>query len=443
MNSKLILVTGATGYIAGRLIPKLLDRGHTVRALARNPQCLRSRDWHGRVEILQGNIMDAASLAAALKGVHTTYYLVHSMSMGTGYTKFETQAAHRFAQAAEEAGVQHIIYLGGLADKNQPISPHLLSRIETGSALRQGNVQVTEFRASVIAGSGSTSFEMIRFMTELFPIVPTPRWMKNKAQPIAVQNILDYLLAALENSAGSRALDIGGPDVITYQDLIQTYARVRGHKCGFLSLPYIPVRIMAFGIGLMSPVPYLIARALVRGLAHDSVVTSNEARAIYPEIKPMDFESAVRLALENLHPLKVEHVWEADIENSSAFSSCAAIYKHEGFFIKYHKVMVHAQPATVFNAIEKMAGDLGEPRFIVDTCEPNKLMLLRSQRKIPGDGWLEWRIEPSSDGTALTQTVFFAPCGLAGFVYWYLLYPVHMLTFNNFIRKIKRHCSRL
>jgi uncharacterized protein YbjT (DUF2867 family) len=441
MQSKLILVTGATGYIAGRLIPQLLERGYTVRALARNPQCLRSRKWHDRVEVVQGNVMDPKSLAAALKDVHTAYYLIHNMSLGVGYTKLETQSARAFSLAAEEAGVQHIIYLGGLADKNQPISPHLLSRIETGSTLRQGKVPVTEFRASVIAGSGSTSFEMIRFMTELFPIVPIPRWMQNKSQPIAVQNILDYLLAALEKWDGNRALDIGGPDIITYQELIQIYANARGHKCGFLSLPYIPVRVMAFGIGLMSPVPYVIARALVRGLAHDSVVISNEARELYPEIIPMNFESAVRQALEHLHPLKVERVWEAEIADPDESCLCAEVYKHEGFFIKYSKVKINARPETVFDVISKMAEGFGSQRFIVDTVEPNNLLLLHSKMNIPGEGWLEWRVEPHGDATALTQTIFFAPCGLPGFVHWHLLYPLHMLEFRSFIRKIKRSCS--
>ena len=221
MPKKLILVTGATGYIASRLIPQLLERGYAVRALARNPLQLRARNWSSKVEIFQGDILEPDSLAPALQDVHTAYYLVHSMAMGTGYTELETRVAGNFVHAAEMAGVQHIIYLGGLADQDQPISPHLLSRIKTGDALREGKIPVTEFRASVIVGSGSISFEMIRFMTELFPIIPSHVWLKNRAQPIAVQNIMDYLLLALEKwDKTGRVIEIGGPEVITYQDLM-------------------------------------------------------------------------------------------------------------------------------------------------------------------------------------------------------------------------------
>jgi len=441
--NKLILVTGATGYIASRLIPQLLDRGYIVRVLARNPQCLRSRNWHGRVEIKQGDVMDTASLAAALKDVHTAYYLIHSMSSGVGYTKLETQAARSFSLAAEVAGVQHIIYLGGLADdESGNISPHMLSRIKTGETLMQGKVPVTEFRASVIIGSGSTSFEMIRFMTELFPIVPSHPWLKNKSQPIAVQNVIDYLLSALEKwEKTDSVLEIGGPDIMTYQEIMQRYARARGHKRKFLFLPYIPVRLMAFGVGLVTPVPRLIARALVRGMSDDSIVQHKNAHEVYPEIHPIDFDTATRLALENLHPLKIERVWEADIENSGASRSGTAINKHEGFFIKYKKVMVYNQATPVYKVISKIAAGLGKRRFVIETIEHNKLLLLRAEQKASGAGWLEWRVEPCGETTALTQTIFFAPRGWSGFAYWYFLYPIHMLTFYYLLQKIKDECN--
>ena len=441
--NKLILVTGATGYIASRLIPQLLDRGYKVRAMARNPQSLFSRNWHGKVEIKRGDVMDTASLAAALKGVHTAYYLIHSMSSGVGYTRLETQAARSFSLAAEAAGVQHIIYLGGLVDdENGNISPHLLSRIKTGETLMQGKVPVTEFRASVIAGSGSTSFEMIRFMTELFPVVPSHIWLKNKSQPIAIQNVIDYLLFALEKweKTGS-VVEIGGPDIMTYQELMQCYARARGHRRKFLFLPYIPVRLMAFGVGLVTPVPRRIARALVRGMSDDSIVTHPNAHEVYPEIHPIDFDTATKLALENLHPLKIDRAWEVDIENSDASRSGTAINKHEGFFIKYQQVMVHNQPMPVFKVLSKIAEGLGKRHFVIDTIEPNKLLLLRVQKNIPGDGWLEWHVKRCGEMTSLTQTIFFAPRGLAGFVYWYFLYPIHMLTFHYFLQKIRRECK--
>ncbi len=427
----LILVTGSTGYIASRLIPQLLDRGCAVRALARNPQRLQARAWSSQIDIVHADVMQPASLAPALKDVHTAYYLVHNMSLGRGYTKLEIQAARNFVLAAEEAGVQHIIYLGGLADKNRPISPHLLSRIETGVALRQGKIPVTEFRASIIIGSGSISFEMIRFITELFPIIPIPALMKNRAHPIATQNIVDYLLAALEKWDDNSIIEIGGLEIITYQDVLLRYARVRGLKRSFFLLPYIPVGFMALGIGLATPVPRLIALALVGGLSHDSIVTHKNAREIHPEVNLMDFESAVRQALTRLHPLKIERVWD-DGEGRVTL-------KHEGFFIDQRKTKVDAEPEKLFNIIEEISKQFGAQRFVVDTIEPDHLLLLRSQLKTPGDGWIEWRVGQIGNLTYLTQTVFFAPRGLAGFLYWYLLYPFCASILRRLIKNIARN----
>ncbi|HET8706904.1 MAG TPA: NmrA family NAD(P)-binding protein, partial [Pseudomonadales bacterium] len=199
---KLVLVTGATGYIASRLIPRLLDAGYRVRCLAREPRRLNGRSWFRQVEVIQGDATIPSTLHVALDGVHTAYYLIHNMTHGHGYTELELNSARAFTSAAEEAGVEHIIYLGGLADPEQHIAPHMRSRIETGRVLREGKVPVTEFRAGVITGSGSISFEMIRFMTELFPVVLGPLWLKNKSQPIAIQNVIDYLFAALTNPNG-------------------------------------------------------------------------------------------------------------------------------------------------------------------------------------------------------------------------------------------------
>ncbi len=241
MNSKLILVTGATGYIASRLIPRLLERGYRVRALARDPMQLQGRSWFSQIEVVPGDVVTPESLAGALQGVDTAYYLIHNMASGRGYIPRELEGAKNFASAAAQAGCRHIIYLGGLADPNQRIAPHMLSRIKTGEVLRQGSVPVTEFRAGVIVGPGSISFEMIRFMTEQFPILPGPSWLKNRSQPIAAQNVIDYLLAALDISDGhGQIFEIGGPQVRIYSDLMLTYARVRGLTRRLIMLPGIP-----------------------------------------------------------------------------------------------------------------------------------------------------------------------------------------------------------
>lgn len=444
--SNLILVTGATGYIASRLIPQLLERGYTVRTLARKPRCLCARSWYEQVEIFQGDVMDSESLVPAMKDVHTAYYLIHSMSLGYGYTKLESQAARNFATAAEQAGVKHIIYLGGLADADQPTSPHMRSRIQTGATLREGKVPVTEFRASVILGSGSTSFEMIRFMTELFPIIPSHVWLKKKSQPIAVQNIMDYLLSALEKwEADDRALEIGGPQVMTYQDLMRRYALARGHKRSFLFLPYIPVKFMAYGVGLMTPVPRRIARALVRGMSDDSIVKQNDGHEAYPEIKIIDFDSAVRQALENLHPLRIECVWAVGDEAPplQGVPSRVRTLKHEGFFITHAKLKLDLEPEKAFAIVAKLAEGLKPRKFVVETVEADKLILLKSTATLPGQGWLEWRVgrDLSQTGslTCVSQTSYFAPRGMLGFLYWYLSYPFRVLVFQARINRIARH----
>ncbi|MBI5351113.1 MAG: NAD(P)H-binding protein [Chloroflexi bacterium] len=423
MSSPLILVTGATGYIASRLIPQLLDRGYRIRALARQPQQLKNKSWHSQVEISQGDVMDSSTLASAFVGVQIAYYLVHNMSSGRGYTARELQAAKNFARAAEDAGVRHIIYLGGLADEEQHIAPHMRSRIETGATLRQGKVPVTEFRAGVIIGSGSISFEMIRFMMEQFPVIPAPVWVRNRSQPISTQNVIDYLLAALDNHNGQGCVfEIGGPDVTTYQELMLRYARIRGHKRRLLLLPYVPVWFMAFGISLTTPVPRPIAYALVGGLSSDSVVIHHDARRVYPEVDLIDFESAIREALTRLHPLKIERVWENEESRT---------LKHEGFFVDHHSIKINAVPEKIFDVISKRS-----QRFVIEGIDDNHL-LVRLNMKIPGQLWFEWKVVGHVlDVTYITQTIFFTPRGFVGFLFWYLFHPILKMTLNRMVANI-------
>jgi uncharacterized protein YbjT (DUF2867 family) len=424
-SQKLILVTGATGYIASRLIPQLLERGYRIRALARQPQRLKNKNWFPQVELAQGDVMEPATLAPAFQGAHTAYYLIHNMTSGRGYTQRELEGARNFARAAEAAGVQHIIYLGGLADEEQHIAPHMRSRIETGATLRQGKVPVTEFRAGVVAGSGSISFEMIRFMTELFPIIPAPFWVKNKSQPISTQNVIDYLLAALDNYGGhGQVFEIGGPHVTTYQELMLSYARVRGHKRRFLLLPYVPVWFMAFGIGLTTPVPRPIAYALVGGLSSDSVVIHNDARRVYPEVNLIDFESAAKEALTHLHPHKIERIWD-DRDGQTK------ILRHEGFFIDHREIKVDTTPEKMFSAVKKMGG-----RFAIESIGDNQI-LAHLKMRFPGEGWVEWKKGRASN--YLVQTVFFTPRGFGGFLFWHLLRPLFIPVFNHWLKNIARN----
>jgi len=375
------------------------------------------------------------------------------MTYGHGYTALELDSARAFASAAERAGVEHIIYLGGLADPEQHIAPHMRSRIETGRVLREGNVPVTEFRAGVIIGSGSISFEMIRFMTELFPIVPGPSWMKNKSQPIAIQNVIDYLCAALTNLNGRGGVfEISGPDIATYGELMLGYARIRGIKRLLVLLPGIPLWLMALGVDLMTPVPYPIAYALIGGLSTDSVVKHPEALTVFPEVELIDFETATRDALEKTHPTHIERMWNERAEigglrekssNSKGFLETSEAWltlKHEGSFIDHREVVVNAEAEKVLRALKRL---IDKPGWLIEVNRPNQI-LIRIRDQVAGKKWIEWRVVyaspwrrgDTSSVTYISQTIFFSPRGLPGFLYWYLLYPFHLFNFRGLIKSI-------
>jgi uncharacterized protein YbjT (DUF2867 family) len=467
MDDKLVLVTGATGYIGGLLIPQLLERGYRVRALARDPMRLRSRAWYSQVEVIDGDALQSFSLFQALEGVHTAYYLIHSMSIGNGYTEREIQAAQNFVNAAEQANVQHIIYLGGLAKPQNTGSRHMASRILTGATLRKGRVPVTEFRAGVIVGPGSISFEMIRYIAEWFPVIVGPFWLRNKVQPIAAWNVLDYLLAALEHPPTPRAVyEIGGPDVMPYGETMLRYARIRGLKRTLLHLPGIPIQVLALFMGWLSPVPGKIARPLIGGLAGDSVVIRDRVRRVFPDVNLLSFDEAVSRSLRELHPKYLERVWDAREET-------VTILKHQGFFVDHRWLPVNVAPEKVFRLFTQMGGEYGWPfadwlwklrgwidklfggpglrSFIeplregdavdyyrVESLEPNCMLRLYSELKAPGQGWMEWRVESAGGITKLSQTGFFAPRGLPGFIYWYALGPVHKFVFRGLIKELAR-----
>ena len=429
MNSPLILVTGATGYIASKLIPRLLEAGYRVRCLARTPRRLQGRAWFRQVEVIQGDVTIPSTLPTALEGVHTAYYLIHNMTYGHGYISLELESARAFSLAAERAGVEHIIYLGGLADPEQQIAPHMRSRIETGHVLREGGVPVTEFRAGVITGSGSISFEMIRFMTELFPVVPGPLWLKNKSQPIAIQNVIDYLFAALTNPNGRGGIfEIAGPDVTTYGDLMLRYARLRGLRRSMFLVPGLPVWFMALGVGLMTPVPYPIAHALVAGLSADSVVKHPEALHVFSEVHLLDFDSASRDALARTHPMYIERIWEDGRKSVKSI-------KHEGCFIEYREMQIHTEPAEVMETLSRFVRNSYAFVEIERTADQ---ILVCVKHQVAGEKWIEWRVYQTGNLTCLSQTVFFSPRGLLGFLYWYIFYPFHIANFRGLIKSIAK-----
>jgi uncharacterized protein YbjT (DUF2867 family) len=432
-----ILVTGTSGYIASRLIPRLLEAGYRVRCMTRQPEHLRQRSWFSQVEMVAADMARPETLPPALQGIHAAYYLVHSMAAGRGYHRLDLQAARNFAQAAKNAGVEHIIYLGGLADERQELALHLKSRIESGAALREAGVPVTEFRAGVIVGPGSASFEMIRFMAEQFPMMPGPLWLRHKSQPIAAQNVLDYLIAALTTPASrGKIIEIGGRDVMTYAETMTRFAEVRGLKRPMLLLPFIPVWFMAFFIDKLTPVPGAYALPLVDGLKNDSLVLDYQAPRLFPTIKLLDYTEAVRRCLADLHPDNVERVW-LDRGKDMLY------IKHEGMLIHYQRVSSAASAASVFAALCRANGKEDEPlregaiinSYRVEIIRENFLRL-RAKSNIPGQEWVEWKITPREHGCVLEQTAFFAPKGLPGFLYGGLLHLSQRAMFKRLAKKL-------
>jgi uncharacterized protein YbjT (DUF2867 family) len=481
--AELILVIGANGYIASRLIPRLLVNGYRVRALVRRPERLAGRTWVKDVEIVCADVHESQGLDTSLAGVHTAYYLVHSMASGHGYSRVDLEAARLFATAAERANVQHIIYLGGLADPDaKKVAPHMRSRIETGATLRAGRIPVTEFRAGVIAGPGSISFEMIRFLTECFPVLSGPRWLRNRVQPIAAANVIDYLAAALDHPEVRGGIhEIGGPEVIYYADTMLQYAQLRGLHRLLFTVPGIPIWLMARFVDWLTPVPYPIATPLVGGLQSDSIVLKAGAQSAYPEVKLILYRQAISDSLQDLKPERLERVWEG-------MGHDAIRMKHEGFFVDYRRTKVQASDETTYRVFTSLggekgwlyadwlwrsrgwldrlftpqpafrehrlphAGDVSDPPvaarpnerilqvgdqidyYRVEAIIPNRMLRLHSELRAPGEGWMEWRVEDS----VLTQTGFFAPLGLPGFLYWALLSPLHRYVFRGLIGAIRR-----
>lgn len=477
----LVLVTGSTGYIGGRLVARLIDEGWRVRCLARDPSRLEGRPWTREVEIVRGDVLRPETLADALRGVRYAYYLIHSMASGENFHERDVAAARNFGAAAREAGVELLVYLGGLGDPDADLSRHLRSRQETGDALGEGGVPVTEFRAGVIVGSGSLSFEMVRYLVERVPVMVCPRWVHTRIQPIGVRNVVDYLTAVLgRREAWGRVLEIGGRDVRTYAEMLTEYARVRGLRRWLVSVPVLTPRLSSVWVHLVTPVPASIARPLVEGLRNDVVVRDDAARRLFPEIEPVDYEEAVRRALARLDAGDVETRWADALATSLGDVNPVVLGDVEGMLLEQRRLVVAAPPAAVFRSFSSLGGEVGwlswnwawrlrglldrlaggvglrrgrrDPDEVrvgdavdfwrVEAVEPDRLLRLRAEMKVPGRAWLQFKVAPHGAGESLlTQTAFFAPKGLAGFVYWYAVYPIHGPVFSGLIRQVGRRSS--
>ena len=305
--NRLILVTGATGYIGGRLAPVLIEKGYQVRCLVRDPSRLYGRSWIGKADVVQGDVLHPETLTEAMQGVEVAYYLVHSMADGRGFSERDLIAARNFSTVARQAGIKRIVYLGGLGDPQADLSTHLRSRQQTGEALRSSGIPVTEFRAGIIVGSGSVSFEMIRYLTERLPVMVCPRWVYTRTQPIAIQDMLEYLITALETPESiGKVIEIGGADVVTYAEMMTGYARARGLKRWLIPVPVLTPRLSSYWVHLVTPIPANIAQPLIAGLHNEVVARDTSARSIFPSIQPVIYQQAVKAALDSLDAARVE-----------------------------------------------------------------------------------------------------------------------------------------
>jgi uncharacterized protein YbjT (DUF2867 family) len=480
-NSPLILVSGSTGYIGGRLIPRLLAKGYRVRCLVRDPARLQGRPWQYEVEIVAGDVLRPESLGPAMEGVQAAYYLVHSLGSGADFHERDLQAARNFSKAARDMGVERIIYLGGLAEATSDLSEHLRSRQQTADSLRSSGLPVTEFRAGVIVGSGSLSFEMIRYLTERVPVMICPRWVYTRTQPVGIREVLEYLTEALgvPESSG-RVIEIGGADIVTYGDMMMIYAQVRNLKRWMLPVPVLTPRLSSYWVNLVTPIPAAIARPLIEGLRNESVVNDPSGSNLFPHIQPVGYRTSVERALAKLQASSVETAWSDALSTSQSNTPPVILTTQEGMILEKRQRRVAASPAEVYRIftglggkrgwlymnwawefrgfIDRMIGGVGLRRgrrdpdglrvgdaldfWRVEAIEQDRLLRLFAEMKVPGQAWLQFQVTPGEDEQViLSQTAFFAPKGLVGWLYWYLLYPIHGLIFSGLIDRIAKRAG--
>ncbi|MHA3024502.1 DUF2867 domain-containing protein [Mycobacterium sp. BMJ-28] len=429
-----VLVTGATGYIGGRLAPRLVDAGHRVRVLVRDPAKISTVPWAADVEVFRGDLTDRDTLDAPMRDVDVVYYLVHSMDSHGEFIDKEARSARNIAAAAARAGVGRIVYLGGLHADSEQLSTHLRSRTQVGEILLDSGVPTVVLQAGVVIGSGSASFEMIRHLSDRLPVMTTPRWVNNHIQPIAVRDVLHYLICAATADVHSRTYDIGGPDVLRYGEMMQIYAEVAGlRRRRILVLPVLTPKLAGLWIGLVTPVPLGIGRALIESLSTDAVAGEHDIDAVIaaPPGGTTGYRHAVELALRQPDPAEPENTWAgapSDLLPSDPGWAGRALYTD----------MRSAECAVpvdeVWNTVEKRIDKAarafplgpGDGRWRVEKKAAPQFLRLRAQTRAPGGVWLEWRLEPVGENrTRVHQRAVYTPKGLAGQLYWYALRPLH------------------
>lgn len=474
-----VLVTGATGYVGGRLVPCLLREGYRVRCFVRDANRLKAQPWHDRVEVATGDALKPDTLPGVFDGIDAAYYLIHSLGTGSEFAERDRRAATNIREAAESAGVDRLIYLGGIRPKGEHLSDHLKSRMETGDVLRDGPISVTEFRAAVIVGSGSLSFELIRYLTERVPVLICPKWVQTPTQPIAIRNVLQYLVAALEQpeSAG-RTIEIGGSDVLTYGDMFQRYAKVRGLNRPIVNVPFLTPGLSSHWVGFVTPISNQIARPLIEGLDNEVTVDNpEEARTLFPEVDPISYEAAVRLALRRYASNDIPTVWNSAISSHPRGRLVnVSLETTEGLIKETRQVQVRADVEQAFAVIESLGGETGwlygnaiwklrgyldqlmggigyrkgrrHPSTLragdtvdfwrVEDIDRPHLLRLRAEMTMPGRAWMQYEVESDGNGTSVvTQTNFFEPRGLWGTLYWYVLAVPHSILFSGMLNALR------
>ena len=476
---RLVLVTGATGYVGSRLMVALERDGHRVRCMARRPEALRGRVGVG-TEVVQGDCLDLEGLRHALAGVHTAYYFVHSMGATQDFAALDRRAARSFGEAALAAGVRRIIYLGGLGEPGDDLSLHLKSRQETGEILRQSGVPVVEFRASIVIGSGSLSFEMVRALVERLPVLICPKWVSVAAQPIAIEDLISYLVSALdllEYRAG--IFPIGGPDVVSYGDIMREYARQRGLRRWLISVPVLTPRLSSLWLGLVTPLYARVGRKLIDSLRNPTIVGGDAALRAFP-IRPRSLREAIARAAS------LEDAELADTRWSDALSAGGLPSARWGGarlgtrIVDSRVVTVKSPPAAAFLPVRRIGGAQGwycgnalwrlrgfldllvggigmrrgrrDPEvphlgdaldfWRVEAYEPDRLLRLAAEMKVPGRAWLQFEVTSQpGGGSEIRQTAIFDPAGIAGLLYWYALYPLHALIFRGMLAGIAERAA--
>jgi uncharacterized protein YbjT (DUF2867 family) len=477
-----VLVLGSTGYVGGRLVPLLLSRGHRVRAAGRSVEKIRARSWGGKVEAVRADMHDPDSLQKAAEGCSAAFYLVHSMTRpGRDFAEQERDAAYNMVRAAGHAGLKRIIYLGGLGEdrEDRPLSKHLRSRAEVGRILALGPARVTTLRAAQIIGSGSSSFELVRYLADRLPFMVTPAWVRTRTQPIAIRNVLGYLAGCLENEAtAGLTLDIGGPDVLSYAELFHLYAEVAGiPRRRLLPLPFVSPRLSSFWVSLITPVPMALSRALIEGLRNEVVCRDDRIRTLVPQ-ELLPCREAIRRALEKTKQQAVETCL-FDVGSACMPEWASAddpLYAGGTRFEMGYKARLQGDPDRVWEQVARIGGErgwyFGDPlwrlRGLIDrllagpgmkrgrphgsgtprvgdaldfwrvlAADPGRRLLLLAEMRLPGEALLEFRMDARWENAVdLSMTAKFLPRGLTGILYWYAMYPFHVVLFKNIIENI-------